>query len=99
MENLFQQRLHTARKSKGLTQQHLAEAMDVTRDTIRNWEHGRVIPQKLSVYEELAIILNVDKLWLMGEGNEVVLRKEFLQQISTDELLAELKRRIEEGLN
>ncbi|NET38085.1 MAG: helix-turn-helix transcriptional regulator [Cyanothece sp. SIO1E1] len=36
------------REQLGLTQRQVAEAVGVTQQTIRNWEHGKVVP-KLSV--------------------------------------------------
>ncbi|NET36887.1 MAG: helix-turn-helix transcriptional regulator [Cyanothece sp. SIO1E1] len=36
------------REKLGLTQKQVAEAVGVTEQTIRNWEHGKVVP-KLSV--------------------------------------------------
>ena len=34
----------TARKAKGLTQDALAETLNVSRSTVANWENGRRIP-------------------------------------------------------
>ena len=50
-----------------LTQKELADMIGVSLDTIRNWEHGRALPDNEQRYEELAEIFNVKKEWLMNK--------------------------------
>jgi len=51
--------LTAARKAKGMTQEALANAAAVTRQTISSWEHGRTIPDIGSV-RRLSDVLGVD---------------------------------------
>lgn len=41
--------VQTARKTRGLTQQAVADALHVTRQTISNWELGRSYPDAVSL--------------------------------------------------
>lgn len=50
-----------------LTQQNLADKLGVSLDTVRNWEHGRALPDNEQRYEELAAICHVKKEWLMNK--------------------------------
>ncbi len=47
-----------------MTQEKLADAMGVSRDTIRNWETGRSRPEQDESFDRLASILNVSANWL-----------------------------------
>ena len=40
----FASNLQVLRKSKGLTQDELADELGVRRETVRNWENGTQIP-------------------------------------------------------
>lgn len=51
-------KIKAIRKTRGLSQQQLAELMDCTRSTISNWECGRRSPH-LNELESLATKLNV----------------------------------------
>lgn len=58
------------RKKQGLTQQKLAEKLDVTVNTIQNWEHGRNLPSgdNLNKYlKALGITNPVDVTRIVGE--------------------------------
>ena len=58
------------RKKQGLTQQKLAEKMEVTVNTIQNWEHGRNLPSgdNLNRYlKTLGITNPVDVTRIVGE--------------------------------
>lgn len=54
----FNERLASLRKSIGLSQQDLAEAIDVSIDSIRRWESGKQEP-RLSDLKQLAKVLGV----------------------------------------
>ena len=55
----FGEQLIAARKAKGMTQDALSKAVDVARNTISSWEHGRTIPDYDSV-RRLSEILDYD---------------------------------------
>ena len=46
LEVEFNEKLHELRKSRGLTQEELAEALFVSRTAISKWESGRGYPKK-----------------------------------------------------
>lgn len=41
---IFSEKLQLLRKSKGLTQENLAEKMDVSRQAVARWEAGQAYP-------------------------------------------------------
>jgi len=41
----FSEKLLTLRKAKNLTQEQLAEKLDVSRQSISKWESGQAIPE------------------------------------------------------
>lgn len=55
----FGEQLTTARKSKGMTQEALAQAAAVTRQTVSSWERGRTIPD-IDMIRRLSEILGTD---------------------------------------
>ncbi|MBQ8087328.1 MAG: helix-turn-helix transcriptional regulator [Clostridia bacterium] len=55
----FGEQLTVARKAKGMTQEALAQAADISRSTISSWERGRTIPDYDSV-RRLSEILDYD---------------------------------------
>lgn len=58
--------LKIARKKMGLTQQDLADAMEVSLKTVMNWEQGRVTPRDLETITHLADLLHCDVDYLIG---------------------------------
>ena len=62
----FGEQLTAARKAKGMTQDALAKAAAVTRQTISSWERGRTVPD-IDTVHRLSDILGVD-LIQAGEG-------------------------------
>ena len=61
-------RLKELRKEKGLTQDDLAELLEVTKSTIFNWENGvsNIKPDRLKT---LCEIFDVDATYLLGYNN------------------------------
>lgn len=55
----FAERLAAVRKEKGLTQEQLAALVQVSRQTVSHWEHGRVIPND-EMTEKLSAALGYD---------------------------------------
>lgn len=56
----FSKNLKELRVKKRLTQEELAEKLNVSLETIRRYEQDRAQPQKLSILEQLTIILECD---------------------------------------
>ena len=85
------ERIRKARKKHKprLTQEELAQKIGISVTSVRNWEKGRFEPAEENIIE-IAKACGVDALWLKG------LHERNLQDYTTDELLAEIKRRIEE---
>jgi len=71
-------KIKAIRKTRGLSQQQLADLMDVTRSTISNWECGRRSPH-LNELESLANKLNVTLEYFKASGDDV---KELLAKAS-----------------
>lgn len=71
-------KIKAIRKTRGYSQQQLAELMDVTRSTISNWECGRRYPH-LSELDSLANKLNVSLEYFKGNGDDI---KELLAKAS-----------------
>lgn len=58
-------RLKQARKSRGYTQDSLAEAIGVSRGVITNIEHEKAEPQKLVIHA-ICGVLKVNQKWLLS---------------------------------
>lgn len=68
MSNISQ-RISLARKARGLSQELLAERMNVSRGACGHWERGKALPSTEHL-TELATILNVRMEWLAtGKGD------------------------------
>ena len=65
MNNLGQ-KIRQARRAKGLTQEQLADAMHVSRQTISHWENNRTLPDYLLLCE-LAKTLETDVVAFLQE--------------------------------
>lgn len=55
----FPEKLMSARKAKGLTQEALAQMLNVSRQTVSHWENGRALPD-LETTRRLTQLLGVD---------------------------------------
>lgn len=66
MEKDFGEILKDLRESRGYSQQELGEALNMTRQTISNYEKGRRTPHK-EILEEIADFFNVDMDFLYGK--------------------------------
>ena len=58
MEENFKISLKAARVNANLTQTEVAEAMHITRETLRNWENKITCPSKVQ-YDKLLELYNV----------------------------------------
>jgi transcriptional regulator with XRE-family HTH domain len=66
---MLSQRLRTARRAKGLTQEELAEKVRTTKGTISNYENNHSSPPN-DMLTQLADVLNVSTDWLLGRVDE-----------------------------
>ena len=64
----FCERLKDLRESRGIAQQQLADALNVSRSTIGNYELGNREPN-FEVLEEFADYFNVDMDYLIGKSD------------------------------
>ena len=61
------ERIREARKKCGLSQIDLADAMEVSRQTVSKWETGESAPE-IAKLPQLAAVLGVSLDWLFSEG-------------------------------
>ncbi|MCI8417611.1 MAG: helix-turn-helix transcriptional regulator [Lachnospiraceae bacterium] len=74
----LKRKLHQLRKMSGLTQEQLAEKLDVSRQTISKWESGASVPDLESMVKFSRLFqISLDDL-LQEEEKEVTDRKEKL---------------------
>lgn len=85
MESLGE-RLHTARKKNGYTQEALAEAIGVSRGVIYNLEKNKTEPQAI-VANAICQLLKINREWLLHGTGEMEDRSEASQSAK---ILAEL---------
>lgn len=64
----FGQRLKTLRKSKGLTQEKLAEILDLSYMTIRRWEADKIVP-RMNEIKAIAHALGVPDSDLLDDNS------------------------------
>ena len=61
----FSERLLSARKEKGFTQEHIAEAIGVAKSTYTGYEKGNREPDLFKI-KKLIEVLGVSSSWLLG---------------------------------
>ncbi|EOE4935511.1 helix-turn-helix transcriptional regulator [Enterococcus faecium] len=66
---MFPERLIELRKQQNLTQQELANLLNVSKQTVGSWERGRTEPS-IPMINELANILNTSTDYLTGRIND-----------------------------
>ena len=54
----FRERLRKLRKENGLTQEQLAEKLNISRQSVAKWERGQSLPN-ITNLKEMSIIFNV----------------------------------------
>jgi transcriptional regulator with XRE-family HTH domain len=79
---MLSQRLRYARKTRGLTQEELAEKVQTTKGTISNYENNHSSPPN-EMLSMLADVLDVSTDWLLGRVDD----DGMLSEKSLDELL------------
>lgn len=60
-------RLAKARETAGIGVQQMARLLDISRNTVTNWEHGRADPTRSAVMA-YSTITNVPMWWLEGQA-------------------------------
>ena len=70
----FSEKLRNIRISKNISQEELAEQTGISRRSIQNYESGRLLPKKRSVYAVLAEALGIEEDVLLNRDIDFVLR-------------------------
>lgn len=90
----FSEKLLTLRKAKGLTQEQLAEQLDVSRQSVSKWESGQASPE-LEKIAALSTIFDVttDYLLKSSEIDDLSVKTEMLEKQQQSMLIREKKQR------
>ena len=78
---MLQDNIKTFRKQKGYTQETLAQALNIVRQTVSKWEKGYSVPDA-DMLEKLAEVLEVSVSDLLGAPSEPVEKTSELERIS-----------------
>ena len=91
---IFSEKLLTLRKAKGITQEQLAEKLDVSRQSISKWESGQSIPE-LEKIVALSTIFDVttDDLLKSSEIDDLSVKTEMLEKQQQQMLVREQRQR------
>ena len=68
---IFSEKLQLIRKNKGLTQEELAERLDVSRQAVARWESGQVYPD-ISNLIQISNLFNVTVDYLVKDKDCIV---------------------------
>lgn len=68
-KKIFSERLKRARIESGLTQKDFAKQLNVSRETVTQWESAKNLPEYITL-SKICKILNVDYSFLFGEHFE-----------------------------
>ncbi len=84
----FSEKLLTLRKAKNLTQEQLAEKLDVSRQSISKWESGQAVPEMEKIVA-LSVVFDVttDYLLKSSEIDDLSVKTEMLENSSRIYLL------------
>ena len=63
----FSEKVKTMRKEKGLSQEALAEIINVSKRTVQNYETADMYPKSREIYGKLASVFGVDVNYLLTE--------------------------------
>ena len=100
----FNNKLYELRKQKGLSQEELANRLNVSRQTVSKWEVGESLPdmEKLVAISELFDIsldeLVLDKAVKKEEAQEQVVKSELYSDIKEHVLTEDNKKKAKKGL-
>ena len=88
----FSEKLLTLRKAKDLTQEQLAEKLDVSRQSVSKWESGQATPDLEKIVEISAIFdVTTDYLLKSSEIDDLSVKTEMLEKQQQMMLLREQK--------
>lgn len=77
----FSEKLFTLRKAKGLTQEQLAEQLDVSRQSVSKWESGQAAPELEKIVALSAIFdVTTDYLLKSSEIDDLSVKTEMLEK-------------------
>ena len=82
MRNMLSENIKQLRKQKGYTQETLAQALNIVRQTVSKWEKGYSVPDA-DMLEKLADILEVPVSDLLGEPAEPQVKTSDIEKISS----------------
>lgn len=89
----FSEKLVTLRKANNLTQEELAEKLDVSRQSISKWESGQVTPELEKIVAISAIFsVTTDYLLKSSEIDDLSVKTEMLERQQQLMLVREQKR-------
>ena len=100
----FNNKLYELRKQKGLSQEELANRLNVSRQTVSKWEVGESSPdmEKLVAISELFDIsldeLVLDKAVKKEEASEQIVKSELYNDIKEHVLTEDNKKKAKKGL-
>ena len=80
----FGTNLSNARRAKGMSQEELAERLNVSRQTIYKWETGATYPD-IDKLGDIARCLGVSAAYLLGEGGDAPLNEDEEKNTAPDE--------------
>ena len=89
----FAEKLIALRKGRELTQEQLAEQLNVSRQSVSKWESGQVIPEVEKLLElSKAFDVSIDYLLKPSELDELSVKTQMLEQQQEKLLIREQKR-------
>jgi len=100
----FNNKLYELRKRKGLSQEELANRLNVSRQTVSKWEVGESSPdmEKLVAISELFDIsldeLVLDKVAAKEEASEQIVKSELYSDIKENVLTEDNRKKAKKGL-
>lgn len=90
----FSEKLLTLRKAKGMTQEQLAEKLDVSRQSISKWESGQAVPELEKIVALSAIFdVTTDYLLKLSEIDDLSVKTEMLEKQQQQMLVREQRQR------
>ncbi|RHR28768.1 XRE family transcriptional regulator [Clostridium sp. AF19-22AC] len=89
----FSEKLLALRKSRDLTQEQLAEKLDVSRQSISKWESGQAVPELEKIVALSGLFdVTIDYLLKPSEIDELSIKTEMLEKQQEQMLVRERKR-------
>ena len=91
---IFSEKLLTLRKAKGITQEQLAEKLDVSRQSISKWESGQSVPELENIVALSTIFdVSTDYLLKSSEIDDLSVKTEMLEKQQQQMLVREQRQR------